>query len=1074
MVRTRHVTRSTRSIDRARRSSVAVLLACIAAACPSSKDESGASKPAPAATNASAPPRVTAQTGAASVFTGRVRKLPPWGDDLRARIDPAVDGWPTEVAAEWIEQHLKRALEQALTVPDAPEACLAPLLADDFEGAGELVPQARTEPASDGNLSVWSARSIDGALASRDHLGERLAAWRALVSGSSEMRVELGVEHALASAADRLETTVAMRVFATTLRGTLQENVTWRADWRWSAKKKLDPRLLSMRLEKFEDVRAEKPTFRDATRAVFGSLPFFDEEIVRGASEYHLRQDRLSGQPFLGMHGIAIGDVDGDGLEDVYLPQPGGQPNRLLMHQPDGTVKDVAHEAGVDFLENCGPALLLDLDNDGDLDLAVAAGSSIIVSWNDGTGHFKETTILRGADEAEITSMSAADFDGDGDLDLYACRYVKGGVAGGAPVPYYAAQNGATNFYWRNEGHHKFKEAAAEAGLAENNTRFSLALICEDLDEDGIIDLFVVNDFGLSSFYKNDGKGHFTDVAEARGLLNGGAGMGATCGDFDLDGHIDMYVTNMHLPAGMRIAENPQFMSAHPELRAAYVRHARGNTLLRNKGDGTFEDVTERAGVARGRWAWGSVCLDWNNGGYESFFVPNGFASNAKGYDLGAFFWRDVIARSPPAPLSSSQAPIPEDYLNAWDAIRHFSLFESWPWNGHERKYAYWNLGDWRFVDVSAAIGVDLLDDGRAAAPIDWDDDGRIDLLLRNRTGPRLRYMHNEQPRAGHFLSLELAGTKCNRDAIGAQVRIEAGGRKLRRTVYAAQGFMCAPSRRLHFGLGAAERAERVEVRWPDGSRETFENVAADRRYRIVQGTGKPELRAPRSQPMSESTGEPLASDARPEERVVLFDRMPMSAIELPLFDGEKRTIASFAGAPLLVTLWSSADPTSREALQALARQSKSLASRGVRCVTLAREDAGAVQNAREFLRTIGLETLSGAADARFTLPLEVVLVEVLGPYDKLAMPIQLLLDGSGQLAVLYSGAADPARIVTDAETLRRMDPKGRATDALLGGRWAAGFPARDLGSVAEVFQSLGLNDLERFYRDEAHARSAR
>jgi hypothetical protein len=201
---------------------------------------------------------------------------------------------------------------------------------------------------------------------------------------------------------------------------------------------------------------------------------------------------------------------------------------------------------------------------------------------------------------------------------------------------------------------------------------------------------------------------------------------------------------------------------------------------------------------------------------------------------------------------------------------------------------------------------------------------------------------------------------------------------------------------------------------------------------------------------------------------------MPMSAVELPLFDGEKRTIASFAGAPLLVTLWSSADPTSREALQALARQSKSLASRGVRCVTLAREDAGAVQNAREFLRTIGLETLSGAADARFTLPLEVVLVEVLGPYDKLAMPIQLLLDGSGQLAVLYSGAADPARIVTDAETLRRMDPKGRATDALLGGRWAAGFPARDLGSVAEVFQSLGLNDLERFYRDEAHARSAR
>jgi hypothetical protein len=176
----------------------------------------------------------------------------------------------------------------------------------------------------------------------------------------------------------------------------------------------------------------------------------------------------------------------------------------------------------------------------------------------------------------------------------------------------------------------------------------------------------------------------------------------------------------------------------------------------------------------------------------------------------------------------------------------------------------------------------------------------------------------------------------------------------------------------------------------------------------------------------------------------------------------------------LLVTLWSSADATSRDALAALSQASTALKSIGVHSVTLAREEAGALDEAKKLLRTDGLEASAGAADARFTLPLEVVLVDVLGPYEKLAMPIQLLLDAQGQLVAVYSGSADPARIVADARTLRSMDPRGRSTEALLGGRWAVGRPSRDLDSVADVFQALGRNDLERFYRDESRARKAR
>jgi hypothetical protein len=1006
-----------------------------------------------------------------------------WGDELRAQIDPAAAGWPSEVAAEWIEGALREAVEHALTAPSNPETALAALLADDFEGASELVPSARTSAVSDGNLTFWRASSIDPSLAPRARLAERIEQWRALLDGARNLRVELSLDHAAAS--DRtLDTRVVLRVSGDERDGAVQENVRWRADWRWSAGDSAHPKLRSLRLESFEDLRAKRRTFGDRTRAVFGGVACFGEEIVRGAPDYHMRQDRLSGQPYLGMHGLAIGDVDGDGLEDVYLPQPSGQPNRLFLHKSDGTVVENAHDAGVDFLDNCGPALLVDLDNDGDLDLAVAAGSNILVNWNDGTGHFKDGIVLKGIDEAEITSMTAADFDGDGDLDIYACRYVKGGVAGGAPVPYYAAENGASNFYWRNEGDHKFKEATAESGLAENNTRYSLAVIADDLDEDGIVDLYVVNDFGKSCFYKNDGKGHFVDAAPKLGLLNGGAGMGATCGDYDLDGHVDVYVTNMHVAAGMRIAENPQFMSANPELRPAYVRHARGNTLLRNKGDGTFEDVTDAAGVAPGGWAWGSVFLDWNDGAYESLFVPNGFATSAKSYDLGGFFWREVIAKSPPAQPAPPLPPIPPEYLDAWDAIRHFSLFEGWGWNGRERDYAYWNLGDGHFADASSAMGLDQLDDGRAAAPIDWDDDGRIDLLLRNRTGPRLRFLHNDHPAPGHFVSVELAGTRSNRDAIGAVVRIEAGGKKLRRAVVAAQGFMCAPSRRLHFGLGAATRIDRLEVRWPDGSRERYEGLDADRRYRIVQGAGGPQggltVREPRLHPaLAEHPPEDLPIDPHPEERIVLFERMPLDAIELPLVEGTRK-ISSFAGAPLLVTLWSSGDPASRAIVEALGKQTQDLERAGVKSVVLARPDAatpgatgGATSTAEEILRASGLRARSGTADKRLILALEVVLVEELGPYDALSMPVQLLVDSTGELVVVYSGLRDLSRILADVETLKSVDPTSRYTEAFLGGHWVR-YLGRDLDSVADTFAALNRSDLAQFYRNVARVRRPR
>ena len=158
-------------------------------------------------------------------------------------------------------------------------------------------------------------------------------------------------------------------------------------------------------------------------------------------------------------------------------------------------------------------------------------------------------------------------------------------------------------------------------------------------------------------------------------------------------------------------------------------------------------------------------------------------------------------------------------------------------WSGRERHCSFLNLTDGTFADVSAILGLDFADDGRALAATDWDGDGDLDLWFKNRTGPQLRFMRNDGA-AGHFVSLKLTGTKCNRDAIGARVEVRVGGRRIVQTVTAGSGYLAQSSKRLHFGLGQSETIEGVLVRWPDGSENSYEALDTNRWVVIRQGKG--------------------------------------------------------------------------------------------------------------------------------------------------------------------------------------------------------------------------------------------
>ncbi len=425
--------------------------------------------------------------------------------------------------------------------------------------------------------------------------------------------------------------------------GTLQVNATWECEW--AEADQPHPRLQRLRVVRYEETRAKtggRPPFADLTDQVLAG-EVYEQQLKWGVDHWLTRIEERMDIDIAGWQGLAVGDVNGDGLDDVYLCQPGGLPNRLFLQNADGTATEVSSDAGVDWLDATHGALLVDLDNDLDQDLLVSVTSGVLVMSNDGQGHFT----LRAAKVTPAAvpySLGAADFDQDGDLDVYVCCYnrrqnVNYHLLFARPVPYHDANNGGPNVLLENvatptSGPWQFQYSTTRVGLDHNNHRFSYAVAWEDYDNDRDLDLYVANDFGRKHLYRND-QGRFRDVAPEAGVEDIGPGMSACWGDYNNDGWMDLYVSNMFSSAGNRITEQSRFQqNADQATRDAFRRHARGNTLFFNRGDGTFDDVSVESGVVLGRWAWGSRFVDLNNDGWQDLVVANGFITQADTEDL--------------------------------------------------------------------------------------------------------------------------------------------------------------------------------------------------------------------------------------------------------------------------------------------------------------------------------------------------------------------------------------------------------------------------------------------------------
>ena len=556
--------------------------------------------------------------------------------DAYKRIDPIEDGWDSEAFSAAATKQLKLLAKELSTPSKLSNDSIAKFFIQDTVLSLQLKPANLSEFYRDSEFHIQ--RGGPGSAPSQN---DPVIAFRSLLStiqSTNILQTEVKL-YRIDKAGNDFTSRVMFNAAGQSTEGPKQINTEWLCHWTPDIE---TPHIKSIALLSYEEsIRLAKnktSLLNDCTADLLGHNKAYREQLLRSTDHWRARIPVNLGLDVVANHGLALGDVNGDGLDDLYLCQQGGLPNRLFIQNPDGTLTDHTRQSGTGWLDYCASALIVDLDNDGDRDLAVSQDFKLLLMENDGSGRFSLS--FGTSTHAQTFSISAADFDLDGDLDIYACGYnpsadrVRSGALG-EPLPYHDAQNGGANMLLSNDGGWEFNEVTENVGLNHNNNRFSFAATWEDYDDDGDPDLYVANDYGRNNLYENT-SGRFVDVAAELGIEDMASGMSASWGDFNRDGRLDIYISNMFSAAGNRITFQRQFKPGAPQtMLAQYQRHARGNTLFQADQEGRgFSDISVEQGVTMGRWAWGSRFVDLNNDGWEDLVVANGFISTEDTGDL--------------------------------------------------------------------------------------------------------------------------------------------------------------------------------------------------------------------------------------------------------------------------------------------------------------------------------------------------------------------------------------------------------------------------------------------------------
>lgn len=535
--------------------------------------------------------------------------------------------------------------------------------------------------------------------------------------------------------------------------------------------------------------------------------------------------------------GVAIGDVDGNGLPDLYFTN-GPRHNRLFLQQSPLRFEDGTIPAGLQDLPawSCG-ASLVDIDNDADLDIYVCNyDTPNRLYLNNGQGKFREAAAEFDLDLVDACLIAAfCDYDGDGDLDLYLLTnryYRRGGRPRKPPIDlstnpprilpefskYYGFKKLRADHYGvdatgrpdrllRNEGDGTFRDVSTAAGIY--GVGHGLSATWWDYNGDGWSDLYVANDFDdPDRLYRNNGDGTFDDVLAEAMPHTSWFSMGADFADLDGDGRFDLLVADMSPTTHLGKMTTMAMMSDEKLASVAGPpQQVMRNTLFLNTGTPRFLEAAELTGLAHTDWTWTVLLDDFDNDRLPDVLVTNG------------------MSRS----FNNSDVPLTPDMLvgkSEWD---HHEHLPSRP----EANFAFRNRGNLRFENVSKEWGFDKLGMSYAAARGDLDRDGDLDVVVINLDEEVSLYRNDTT--GGNALLIRLRGTRSNSYGLGAKVEVTCNGKTHVDQLSPYTGYLSSNEPVLHVGLGAAERVDKLVIRWPSGVRQEFTDIQANMLVEITE-----------------------------------------------------------------------------------------------------------------------------------------------------------------------------------------------------------------------------------------------